>query len=126
VTRRLAAVLLSLFFLNASLLGGAAGCAVGAAPQAEAAPVHHSAHGQHGSAVAPQPGTATALSTADVPSGDQQQSQCDMAMTCSMFASKGEAMELSDRPPVVSEVRWAHAGDLHSVRVAPEPPPPRA
>jgi len=121
--RHLAAVLLGVLLLQASLLGAGMACAVttGAAP-ADAGGVasSHGMHGHHG------PGAPDATDSRDQRGREHAQMHCPAAMTCATFGVAGVVTTLPAAvlvPP--AQIAALDSAPPESVSGAPEPPPPR-
>ena len=128
--RRAASVLVGVYLLQVILLAASAVCDVSiAAPTDHAAHLvaampashgeHHSEH--HGGHHAPM-----SESSPDTPHHTSHTTSCPMAMACAATAIIVPVPVLASRQVQVSTERIVHDGlVLSSMRLAPEPPPPR-
>jgi len=128
--RRAAVVLVGVQLLQVILLAASAVCDVSiAAPTDHAAqtvtamPASHGEHhsGHHGGHHAPM-----TESSPDTPHHTSHTTSCPMAMACAATAIVVPVPVLASREVQVSTERIVHDGlVLSSMRLAPEPPPPR-
>ena len=128
--RRAASVLVGVYLLQVILLAASAVCDVSiAAPTDHVAHTvaampashgeHHSEH--HGGHHAPM-----SESSPDTPHHTSHTTSCPMAMACAATAIVVPVPVLASRQVQVSTERIVHDGlVLSSMRLAPEPPPPR-